>query len=170
MADIVGAVHLMIQKLTQDGAELVEGEPRVRVVVPNASCGAVIGGQGHDPSLSGGTQANIKLSSQDRSSKLAGVTDRVLTVTGDAANVLRAIANVVAALSEDEGYLPHAKRPSAFLASSPGPAPRGRRAGRAETGEVSVTVAVPDEHIGAVLGKGAARFPRSRWRVACASR
>ena len=43
VADIVGAVHLMIQKLTQDGAELVEGEPRVRVVVPNASCGAVIG-------------------------------------------------------------------------------------------------------------------------------
>ena len=36
VADIVGAVHLMIQKLTQDGAELVEGEPRVRVVVPNA--------------------------------------------------------------------------------------------------------------------------------------
>ena len=154
VADIVGAVHLMIQKLTQDGAELVEGEPRVRVVVPNASCGAVIGKGGATiRRFQEDSGANIKLSSQDR--MLPGVTDRVLTVTGDAANVLRAIANVAAALSEDEGYLPHAKRPSAFLASSPGPAPRGpARGGGPKPGEVSVTVAVPDEHIGAVLGKG----------------
>ena len=155
VADIVGAVHLMIQKLTQDGAELVEGEPRVRVVVPNASCGAVIGKGGATiRRFQEDSGANIKLSSQDR--MLPGVTDRVLTVTGDAANVLRAIANVAAALSEDEGYLPHAKRPSAFLASSPGPAPRGpsARGGGPKPGETSVTVAVPDEHIGAVLGKG----------------
>ena len=99
VADIVGAVHLMIQKLTQDGAELVEGEPRVRVVVPNASCGAVIGKGGATiRRFQEDSGANIKLSSQDR--MLPGVTDRVLTVTGDAANVLRAIANVVAALSE----------------------------------------------------------------------
>ena len=154
---IIGALHMMIEKLTQDGENMVEGEPRVRVVVPNASCGAVIGKGGatirHFQEDSG---ADIKLSSQDR--MLPGVTDRVLTVTGDAANVLRAIANVATALSEDEGYLPHARRPSAFLSSSPGPAPGGggaRGRGREpRPGEVTVTVAVPDEHIGAVLGKG----------------
>ena len=65
---------------------------------------------------------------------LPGVTDRVLTVTGDAANVLRAIANVVAALSEDDTFRTPRGRPRSS-ASSPGPAPRGARArGRAETG------------------------------------
>ena len=60
---------------------------------------------------------------------LPGVTDRVLTVTGDAANVLRAIANVVAALSEDEGAFrtPRGRPRSRLLARAT--RPWGRRAG-----------------------------------------
>lgn len=163
---ILGALHMMIQKLAAEGESVVDGEPRVRLVVPNASCGAVIGKGGATiRSFMEDSGADIKLSGQDR--MLPGVTDRVLTVTGEASSVLRAVALVCAALSHDEGYMPHARRPSAFAASSPGRPTGGGAAGtgagktrsltgggRSGPGEIALTVAVPDEHIGAVLGKG----------------
>lgn len=161
---ILQALHLMISKLAEEGESMVDENSRVRLIVPNASCGAIIGKGGATiRAFAEDSEADIKLSSQDR--MLPGVTDRVLTITGPAGNVLRAVALVSAALFNDGGYLPHAKRPSAFLSSSPIQSGGGNGSGRnggsnsrsnhsAALDEISETVAVPDEHIGAVLGKG----------------
>ena len=43
-----------------------------------------------------------------------GVADRILTITGTIEQVLRAVALVATALSEDEGYAALAARPSTY--------------------------------------------------------
>ena len=181
---ILGAMHLMINKLIADGESIVGGNPQIKLVIPNASCGCIIGKGGATiRSFVEDSQAEIKLSSQDR--MLPGVTDRILTVTGAIEHVLRAVALVATALSEDDGYAQLAARPSTY-ATQPGMSMGmgmgmggmgmagmmaagamggmggiGGMAGgvptfmpQAGAASVSVTVAVPDEHIGAVLGKG----------------
>lgn len=184
---ILGAMHLMINKLIADGESIVGGNPQIKLVIPNASCGCIIGKGGATiRSFVEDSQAEIKLSSQDR--MLPGVTDRILTVTGAIEHVLRAVALVATALSEDDGYAQLAARPSTY-ATQPsmgmgmmggmggmggnlmagmmaagamgGMGGMGGMAGgiptfmpQAGAATVSVTVAVPDEHIGAVLGKG----------------
>lgn len=167
---ILGAMHLMISKLVADGEGVVDGNPQVKVVIPNASCGCIIGKGGATiRSFTEDSGADIKLSSQDR--MLPGVTDRVLTVTGAIETVLRAVALVATALMDDESYASLAARPSTYATHvnlpvggiarssfdggvrtfSPG---GGRKGNGGGAGHVSITVAVPDEHIGAVLGKG----------------
>ena len=72
-------------------------------MIPNATCGCIIGKGGATiRSFVEDSAAEIKLSSQDR--MLPGVTDRILTVTGAIEQVLRAVALVATALAEDDGY------------------------------------------------------------------
>jgi hypothetical protein len=40
---ILGAMHLMINKLIADGESMVGGNPQMKLVIPNASCGCIIG-------------------------------------------------------------------------------------------------------------------------------
>ena len=115
-------MHLMIAKLIADDAlrsadpsldAEEEPEPQIRLVIPNASCGCVIGRGGATiRGFAEDSGARIKLSSQDR--MLPGVTDRVLTVTGPVDRVLRAVALVATALMDDESYAALAARPSTY--------------------------------------------------------
>ena len=110
---ILGAMHLMISKLIADGEGIVDGNPQVKVVIPNVSCGCIIGKGGATiRSFTEDSGADIKLSSQDR--MLPGVTDRVLTVTGPIDTVLRAVALVATALMDDDSYASLAARPSTY--------------------------------------------------------
>lgn len=185
---ILGALHLMIKKLIADGEGMAGGAlPQVKLVVPNSSCGCIIGKGGATiRTFVEDSQAEIKLSPQDRMPP--GVADRILTITGTIEQVLRAVALVATALSEDEGYAALAARSSTYSshamasvqagmagiprdpaamammaaqgvpmmmpgvgASMPGMPGMLMAQGAAST---QVVVAVPDEHIGAVLGKG----------------
>ena len=171
---VLSAMHLMIAKLIADDAlrsadpsldAEEEPEPQIRLVIPNASCGCVIGrGWATIRGFAEDSGARIKLSSQDR--MLPGVTDRVLTVTGPVDRVLRAVALVATALMDDESYAALAARPSTYASggglpqggaeapSEGGPSAAGGRGRRGGGKQVTLTVAVPDEHVGAVLGKG----------------
>ncbi len=110
---ILGAFHLMISKLVRDGEGLVGGRPHVKLVVPNASCGCIIGRGGATiRNFADDSQAEIKLSSQEH--MLPGVNERVLTIAGANDRVLRAIALVATALSQDGCYEELISRPSTY--------------------------------------------------------
>lgn len=161
---VLEALHHMIAKLVEDNEEMgAGGVPSVRLVVPNTSCGGIIGKGGSQiRAAMEDSGSQISLSAIDK--MLPGVTDRVLQITGQSENILRALALVVVQLLDDPSHLPHALRPSAFLASSPvsargeGNSKKNKQtthaARSAKDVDVVVTVSVPDEHIGAVLGKG----------------
>ena len=65
---ILGALHLMIKKLIADGEGMAGGAlPQVKLVVPNSSCGCIIGKGGATiRTFVEDSQAEIKLSPQDR--------------------------------------------------------------------------------------------------------
>ena len=142
------------------------GRPHVKLVIPNASCGCIIGRGGATiRNFADDSQAEIKLSSQEH--MLPGVNERVLTITGASDRVLRAIALVATALSQDGCYEELISRPSTYTIDGM-PMPysginndfaaavnHNVEHGRSQDGDViSVAIDVPDEHIGAVLGKG----------------
>lgn len=154
---------------------------QIRLVVPNSVCGAVIGKAGGTiKSFMEDSGAAIKLSSQEASPP--GITDRLVTVAGTLEQQLRAVALVLTKISEEPMYAQYGTAPLAYkvlaggpmpvgsrqMTSAPQPAPRGKvhvepgyswepaRYQVMQTGlaTTTVTVAVPDEHVGAVVGKG----------------
>ena len=134
----------------------------MKVVIPNVSCGCIIGKGGATiRSFTEDSGADIKLSSRDR----------MLPGDGSRAHrhrpidtVLRAVALVATALMDDDSYASHAARPSTYathvnlpvggIARSSFDDGTRKKGNGGGAGRVSITVAVPDEHIGAVLGKG----------------
>jgi RNA-binding protein Nova len=109
----LGALHLIISKLVRDGEGLVGGRPQVKLVIPNASCGCIIGRGGATiRNFAVDSQADIKLSSQEH--MIPGVNERVLTISGPNDCVLRAVALVATALSQDESYEELISRPLTY--------------------------------------------------------
>ncbi|GBG80468.1 hypothetical protein CBR_g30931 [Chara braunii] len=114
---ILTALHLILSKISTEDSG---GSPpdtnktsQVRLIVPNAVCGGIIGKGGATiRSFVEDSGANIKLSSQDQA--LPGVTDRVVTITGTLDQQLRAVALIVTKMSEDPNYLLYANMPISY--------------------------------------------------------
>ncbi|THU58435.1 hypothetical protein C4D60_Mb03t14220 [Musa balbisiana] len=80
----------------------VEGRPKVRLIIPNSSCGAIIGKGGSTiKSFIEDSRAGIKISPQDTN---AGLNDRLVTLTGSFEEQMRAIYLILAKLIEDAHY------------------------------------------------------------------
>ena len=164
-------MHLMISKLVADGEGIVDGNPQVKVVIPNVSCGCIIGKGGATiRSFTEDSGADIKLSSQDR--MLPGVTDRVLTVTGPIDTVLRAVALVATALMDDDSYASHAARPSTYathvnlpVGIARSPLDDGTRRRETEAGRGASPSPSPcrTNTSARCWGRAAGPSPRSRW-------
>ncbi|KAJ3672200.1 hypothetical protein LUZ60_006921 [Juncus effusus] len=183
--DIMKALELILGKLLDEAEEGSEIErSKVRLVVPNSSCGGIIGKAGSTiKSFIEDSNAGIKISPQDTS--YSGVHDRLVTITGAFEKQMRAIELVMAKLMEDQHY-PHNLTspfpysgyhgaPMGYMAppspynNSPNYGPNGQGGGGRypynkgnaprspapsnEVGSESKTLAVPDEHIGAVVGR-----------------
>ena len=164
LMSILKVLHMIMSKLVADGEGIDRmGQPQVVLVVPNGSCGCIIGkGGAKIRSFVEDSQADIKLSNQDR--MLPGCNDRTLTVTGSIDHVLRGVALVAATLCEDPSYNTLVLRPSTYSVHSP-ISPHGggsrrsidggaRRNSHNRSDETSVLVTIPDSLIGAVLGRG----------------
>ncbi|CAN6562304.1 unnamed protein product [Malus baccata var. baccata] len=160
--EIVKAVDLVLAKLLSElhSEETEEVEPRtkLRLVVPNSSCGGIIGKGGSTiKSFIEESQAGIKISPQDNN--YFGLNDRLVTVTGSLDEQMRAVDLIVAKLSEDSHYAQSMNAPfsypAAYNAMSYGP-PNGTggKFQNAKDQSNSVTIGVADEHIGLVLGRG----------------
>ncbi|KAK7858898.1 protein btr1 [Quercus suber] len=101
------AVELVLAKLLSEihAEEGDDAEPRtkVRLIVPNSSCGGIIGKAGSTiKSFIEESQAGIKISPQDNN--YYGLNDRLVTVTGTLDEQMRAIDLILCKLAEDPHY------------------------------------------------------------------
>ena len=156
---ILQVLHLIMSKFVADGEGIDRtGTPQLTLVVPNGSCGCVIGkGGAKIRSFVEDSRADIKLSNQDR--MLPGCNDRTLTITGSLDCILRAVALVASTLAEDPSYATLVHRQSTYSVQSPLAAMQtagGRRSGDygRRVDETSILVTIPDALVGAVLGRG----------------
>ncbi|XP_076899505.1 protein BTR1-like [Bidens hawaiensis] len=157
--EVLDAVELILTKLANEfyAEDGEEAEPRLRfrLIVPNSSCGGIIGkGGSMIKSFIEDSQAYIKISPQDNS-----LNDRLVTVIGTLQQQVQATNLILSKLSEDLYYMKSIGPP--FLYAVPydvpnyGPNGGGKKLqNNQEEISNSVTFGVADEHIGIVVGRG----------------
>ncbi|XP_057471658.1 protein BTR1-like isoform X2 [Actinidia eriantha] len=180
------AVNLILAKLlnefyVEDGdGDGDEPRSKLRLIVPNSSCGGIIGKGGTTiKSFVEESQAGIKISPQDNN--YLGLSDRLVTVTGTLDEQMRAIELILTKLAEDHHYaqsygapfpyagvlfagfhgiphtfvLPSVGTAAAYNSMNFGPnGAGGKFQNNKEERSTSVTIGVADEHIGFVVGRG----------------
>jgi len=176
---ILTALHLHLSKLADDEPAEAAGGVTVKVIIPNAACGAIVGKEGATiRSFIDDSGAAIKLSAKDAAPP--GVNDRVVSITGTLEQALRATALVVTRATEEASYPAAIPRPYTYAATAgassfaamgmfaaagrgpalgmlpavPAPHAHDGRGGGGDS--TSVVVAVPEEHVGAVIGRSGA--------------
>ncbi|OIV90598.1 hypothetical protein TanjilG_01679 [Lupinus angustifolius] len=181
--EILSAVELILSKLLSElhieDDNDAEPKTKARLIVPNGSCGGIIGkGGANIRSFIEESQAGIKISPQDNN--YYGLNDRLVTVTGTLDEQMRAIDLIVSKLAEDPHYSQTMNSPfsypgvyfsgyqgAPYTYPVPSVAPpaynavnyRANGAGgkfqsSKEEQSNSVTIGVADEHIGLVVGRG----------------
>ncbi|KAL5717060.1 Protein btr1 [Ranunculus cassubicifolius] len=177
---VLTAMELILDKLVGE-VNVEEGndfDPRakVRLIVPNSSCGCIIGKGGATiRSFIEESQAGIKISPQDNN--YSGLNDRLVTVTGSVEEQMRAICLMLSNLVEDSHYPQLINAPFSYagvhFSSSPyghgymgppagilphngsnGGQGGGKFRNNKEDRNDSLTFGVADEHIGLVVGRG----------------
>ncbi|XP_010267291.1 PREDICTED: protein BTR1 isoform X2 [Nelumbo nucifera] len=160
--DIIKAMELILAKLlseahAEDGDD-ADPKSKVRLIVPNSSCGGIIGKGGATiKSFIEDSQAGIKISPQDHN--FIGLNDRLVTLTGSPEEQMRAIYLILSKLTEDAHYSQSMNTPFsyavAYNAIHFGPnGTGGKFQNNKEDRGNSVTIGVADEHIGVVVGRG----------------
>ncbi|KAE8700124.1 Protein BTR1 [Hibiscus syriacus] len=169
----------LLNELNLEDNDDTEPRTKVRLIVPNSSCGSIIGKGGATiKTFIVDSQAGIKISPQDNN--FYGLNDRLVTLTGTLDEQMRAIELVLSKLSEDPHYsqainapfsyagvffsgfhgIPYAYvLPSAATAtynsmSYPPNGTGGKFPNQKEDRSNSITIGVSDGHIGLVLGRG----------------
>ncbi|XP_042424797.1 protein BTR1-like isoform X2 [Zingiber officinale] len=102
--EVLKATELILEKIlseVEDGND-VEGRTKVKLIVPNSSCGAIIGKGGSTiKSFIEESRAGIKISPQDDNS---GLNDRLVTLAGSFEEQMHAIFLILSKLIEDPHY------------------------------------------------------------------
>ncbi|KAF5729453.1 Binding to TOMV RNA 1L (long form) isoform 6 [Tripterygium wilfordii] len=161
--DVLKAMELVLGKLlselrSEEGSD-AEPRTRVKIIVPNSSCGGIIGKGGSTiKSFIEDSQAGIKISPQDNN--FYGFSDRLVTLTGTLDEQMRAIELILSKLSEDSHYVQSINAPFAYPVAhhnSMGYGPSaavGKFQNNKEDHFDSMTIGVSDSHIGLVVGRG----------------
>ncbi|XP_018473005.2 protein BTR1 isoform X2 [Raphanus sativus] len=161
--EVVNGLELILDKLhselhAEEGSD-VEPRRRLRLVVPNSSCGGIIGKGGATiKSFIEESKAGIKISPLDNT--FYGLSDRLVTLSGTFEEQMRAIDLILAKLTEDDHYSQNVHSPYSYAAgynsanyAHNGSGGRYQNHQKEEAGR-TVTIGVSDEHIGLVLGRG----------------
>ncbi|CAK9159629.1 unnamed protein product [Ilex paraguariensis] len=129
--DILKGIDLILAKLlnefyAEDDGD-VDPRSKVRLIVPNSSCGGIIGKGGATINMGEGaelhtfvfralsksfiedSQAGIKISPQDNN--YLGLNDRLVTLTGTLEEQMRAIELILLKLAEDPSYIQSTNAP-----------------------------------------------------------
>ncbi|GAB2276829.1 Protein btr1 [Dionaea muscipula] len=159
--DVLKATELVLNKLlseiqSEEGDD-VDFRSKVRLVVPNSCCGAIIGKGGATiKSFIEDSQAGIKISPQDNG--YLGLSDRLVTLTGSFDEQMRAVELILSKLSEDSQYLHLLNAPFSYPAYNTVNYGLNGAGVKLQNGKddrsSSVTIGVADEHIGVVVGRG----------------
>uniref|UniRef100_A0A7N0SWS1 K Homology domain-containing protein n=1 Tax=Kalanchoe fedtschenkoi TaxID=63787 RepID=A0A7N0SWS1_KALFE len=159
--EVLNAMYLILSKLLsemkKEGGHEVEARSRVRMIVPNGSCGGLIGKGGSNiKSLIEASGAGIKISPLD--ANYYRLSDRLLMITGSLDEQMEAIKLVLHKLLEDPHYPHYVNVPFSYAAYGPNFGPNGARGqfpnNKDDQNNSSVTIGIPDDHIGLVLGRG----------------
>ncbi|KAF7820204.1 Protein BTR1 [Senna tora] len=182
--EILKAVELILSKLLSElhSEDDNDAEPKmkVRLIVPNSSCGGIIGKGGATiRSFIEDSHASIKISPQDNN--YYGLNDRLVTLAGTLDEQMHAIDLVVSKLAEDPQYSQSMNSPFSYpgvvfsgypgvpytyvLPSVATPPPYngmsyrqngsgGKVQNSKEERSNSMTIGVADGHIGLVVGRG----------------
>ncbi|XP_042512070.1 protein BTR1-like isoform X2 [Macadamia integrifolia] len=160
--EILKAMELILAKLlsevhSEDGDD-VDPRTKVRLIVPNSSCGGIIGKGGATiKSFIEESQAGIKISPQDHN--YIGLNDRLVTLTGSLEEQMRAVFLILTKLTEDAHYSQSMSAPFSYAVAyntiNYGTNDAGGKFqnDKDDRGS-SVTIGVADEHIGVVVGRG----------------
>jgi len=161
--EILKAVDLILSKLlnefyVEDGED-VDPRSKLRLIVPNSSCGGIIGkGGANIKSFIEDSQAGIKISPLDNN--YFGLNDRLVTLTGTLDEQMRAIDLIISKLVEDPHYAQSFSAPFPYAAPAYNAMNYGANGAgvkfqnNKEDRSTSVTIGVADEHIGVVVGRG----------------
>uniref|UniRef100_A0A8R7V868 K Homology domain-containing protein n=1 Tax=Triticum urartu TaxID=4572 RepID=A0A8R7V868_TRIUA len=146
LSQVMDAMEVLLQRLLLyqvQGDQAVDSEPTLVLVVPQPCCGVLIGKGGSViKSFTEASETAIQISPHNIS---YGFNDRLVTITGPLDNLLRAVFLIIFELLEDIRYLfPCA----AATPNIPMRSPVNKDA------QESVTIAVADEHMGSVIGRG----------------
>ncbi|KAK8517091.1 hypothetical protein V6N13_092378 [Hibiscus sabdariffa] len=160
--DVLKAMELILEKLLNElnieDNDDVGPRTKVRLIVPNSSCGSIIGKGGATiKSFIEDSQAGIKISPLDNN--FYGLNDRLVTLTGTLDEQMQAIELMLSKLCEDPHYSQAMHAPFSYAVThySMNYAPNGTGAkfpNHKEDHSNSIMIGVPDEHIGLVLGRG----------------
>lgn len=163
--EVLKAMDLILTKFlnefhNEDGED-ANPRPRLGLVVPNSSCGGIIGKGGSTiKSLIESSQAGIKISPQDNN--YYGLNERLITVTGGLDEQLRAVDLILSKLIEDPHYghqhsstgpFPYAGNYNAMNFVPNGGVAKFQNNKHVDQSN-SVIIGVEDEHIGIVVGRG----------------
>ncbi|PHU18640.1 hypothetical protein BC332_14335 [Capsicum chinense] len=170
--DVLEAVDLILNKLLDesyvDNGGDVGPRSKVRLVVPNSSCGGIIGkGGAVIKSFIEDSGASIKILPQD--DNFPGLHDRLVIVIGTLGEQMRAVKLILHKLAKDANYVQNMNVPfpyaAAYAGMNYGP-PNGvggrfpniryhqnKTESNSEERNNSVTIGVADERIGLVLGR-----------------
>ncbi|KAE8683238.1 Protein BTR1 [Hibiscus syriacus] len=181
--EILKVTELILAKLLNEIESNFRRRPpeqrtKVRLIVPNSSCGSIIGKGGATiKSFNEDSQAGIKISPQDNN--FYGLNDRLVILTGTLDEQMRAIELVLSKLSEFLHYsqainapfsyegvffsgfhgipyayvLPYAATATYNSMSYPPNGTGGKFPNQKEDHSNSIAVGVSDGHIGLVLGR-----------------
>ncbi|GKV34224.1 hypothetical protein SLEP1_g42616 [Rubroshorea leprosula] len=119
--DVLKALELILAKLLSelnvDDGDDAEPRTKVRLIVPNSSCGSIIGKGGSTiKSFIEDSQAGIKISPQDNN--YYGLNDRLVTLTGTLDEQMRAFELILPKLAEDPHYSQNIHAPFSYAGLS----------------------------------------------------
>jgi len=182
---VLTALHLLLGKAKENGAAALASSPQVRragaaavdssatvvrLVVPNAVCGAILGKGGDTlKSFIEDSGASIQVSSKD--AMPYGVVDREVTISGSLEQAMRATALVASKMIDDPNY-PALTRPLPVYSHGAPPPMGNSPQGHYHTGgrparqsadvtmddaeTTSVEMQVPENQVGGIIGRGGA--------------
>lgn len=155
---VLTALHLIMAKLASS-AEEGDGSTQLKIVMPSAVVGAVIGKGGATiKAFAADSGTNISVSPKSHGNDY----ERVITMAGEEEQLLRAVALILSKVSENPNYVSSAtmsmtstrglQQQFQNLGFSP---PANNNGAVANGGPITeVVMTVPSNRIGAVIGKG----------------
>lgn len=171
---LLTALHLVLSKLGSEPGALRSVQARdgdalqLRMLVHSRLCGTLIGKGGATiRSFNEDSNATFNISPPPA---IPGLTERIVRISGDVEELMRAVALVVTKLSENPDYhlltdanLTYSGRYMTGGGSGGGGSPRGgavyergngsHGSGPPAHGSTTVTLAIPEDRVGVVIGK-----------------